>query len=79
MLTALQQVEDTIAAAECPRSRSNYAAGLQGGRPGRKITNNQYRAGTVDYTTLVVAQATALTARTSAVQTTLLRLQSTIT
>ena len=79
VLTALQQVEDAIAAVRVLQSEEQLR--LQASREADQaetIANNQYQAGTVDYTTLVVAQATALSARTSAVQTTFLRLQSTI-
>jgi NodT family efflux transporter outer membrane factor (OMF) lipoprotein len=79
VLTALQQVEDSIAAVRVSEVEEQLR--LQASKEADQaetITSNQYQAGTVDYTTLVVAQATALSARTTAVQTTLLRLQSTI-
>jgi NodT family efflux transporter outer membrane factor (OMF) lipoprotein len=79
VLTALQQVEDAIAAVRVSEAEEQLR--LQASKEAdqaESIVTNQYQAGTVDYTTLVVAQATALSARTTAVQTTLLRLQSTI-
>lgn len=79
VLTALQQVEDAIAAVRVSEVEEQLR--LQASKEADQaeaIATNQYEAGTVDYTTLVVAQATALNARTTAVQTTLLRLQSTI-
>ena len=79
VLTALEQVEDAIAAIRVSEVEEQLR--LQASKEADQaevITTNQYQAGTVDYTTLVVAQATALSARTTAVQTTLLRLQSTI-
>ena len=79
VLTALEQVEDAIAAIRVSEVEEQLR--LQASKEADQaevITTNQSQAGTVDYTTLVVAQATALSARTTAVQTTLLRLQSTI-
>ena len=79
VLTALEQVEDAIAAIRVSEVEEQLR--LQASKEADQaevITTNQYQAGTVDYTTLVVAQATALSARTTAVQTTLLRLQRTI-
>lgn len=79
VLTALQQVEDAIAAVRVSEVEEQLR--LQASKEADQaeaIATNQYEAGTVDYTTLVVAQATALSARTTAVETTLLRLQSTI-
>jgi NodT family efflux transporter outer membrane factor (OMF) lipoprotein len=63
-LTAFEQVEDDLAAArvlqteEAPR-RQAYDAADQA----QKILLNEYRAGQVAYTSVVVAQATALSAR----------------
>lgn len=79
VLTALQQVEDAIAAVRVSEAEEQLR--LQASKEADQaeaITTNQYQAGTVDYTTLVVSQATALNARTAAVQSTLLRLQSTV-
>jgi NodT family efflux transporter outer membrane factor (OMF) lipoprotein len=64
VLTAFQQVEDDLAAArvlqteEPLRSEASKAADEE-----ETIALNEYRAGTVDYTTVVTAQATALSAR----------------
>jgi NodT family efflux transporter outer membrane factor (OMF) lipoprotein len=64
VLTAFQQVEDDLAAAhvlqdELPlRAQASQSADLA-----EQIALNQYRAGTVAYTSVVVAQATALSAR----------------
>jgi NodT family efflux transporter outer membrane factor (OMF) lipoprotein len=79
VLTALQQVEDAIAAERVLQveEQLRYQASKEADQA-EAITTNQYRAGTVDETTLVVAEATALSARTTAVQTTLARLQNTI-
>jgi NodT family efflux transporter outer membrane factor (OMF) lipoprotein len=64
VLSAFQQVEDNLAAAhvlqdELPlRAQASKSADLA-----ETIALNQYRAGTVAYTSVVVAQATALSAR----------------
>ena len=64
MLTAFQQVEDDLAAArvlqteEPLRREASQAADAE-----ETIALNEYRAGTVDYTTVVTAQAAALSAR----------------
>ena len=79
VLTALQQVEDNIAAIRVLETEEQLR--VQASKEADQaevIANNQYTAGTVDYTTLVVAQATALNARETAVQATMTRLQSTI-
>ena len=66
VLTAFQQVEDQLAAErilgqEAPfRTEASQAADAA-----ERIALNQYRAGTTTYTTVVVAQNTALQARTS--------------
>jgi outer membrane protein TolC len=64
VLTALGQVEDNLAAQRVYgpeeaqlKSASDVASANE------TITRNEYRAGTVDFTTVVTAQATALAAR----------------
>ena len=70
ILTALQQVEDNIAAARVLDAEYDLdAAASQAADEAEKIVNNQYTAGTVDYTTVVVAQNTALTARRALITT----------
>ena len=70
VLTALQQVEDNIAAARVLDTEYDYdAIASQNADEAEKITNNQYLAGTVDYTTVVVSQNTALSARRTLIQT----------
>lgn len=68
VLSAFQEVEDDLAservyAQELPLR----AAASQAADAAERIALNQYRAGTVDYTTVVVAQSTALTDRTALV------------
>jgi NodT family efflux transporter outer membrane factor (OMF) lipoprotein len=64
VLTAFQQVEDDLSASrvlqseEPLRQDASNAANQE-----ETIALNEYRAGTVDYTTVVTAQATALSAR----------------
>ena len=63
VLTAFQQVEDNLAAqrvlaAEQPDLQASVTAADQAAR----ILNNQYNAGTVDYTSVVVAEAAAYNA-----------------
>jgi NodT family efflux transporter outer membrane factor (OMF) lipoprotein len=78
-LTAFQQVEDNLAgvryyALEEQQRKSAYGAASAAER----ISLNQYKAGTVDYTTVVTAQTSALTARQSAITATSKRLQSAV-
>jgi len=63
-LTAFQQVEDNLAAAHVLQDEQPLRAqASQSADKAEQVTLNQYRAGTVAYTSVVVAQATALTAR----------------
>ncbi len=69
VLTALGQVEDNLTAQrvlgqELALSQSASTAATQN----EAIARNQYLAGQSDYTTVIVAQATALAARRAAVQ-----------
>ena len=63
-LTAFQQVEDALVAAKVLQNEEAYtrAASVAADRV-ETITVNQYQAGTVAYTSVVTAQATALAAR----------------
>ncbi len=70
VLTAFQQVEDNIAALRV--LETEYQLNLdasEGADEAAKILENQYLAGTVDYTSVVVAQATALADRRTVIQT----------
>jgi len=75
VLTAFQQVEDNIAALRVLEAESELrqAASEEADRA-EKLINTQYQVGTIDYTTVVVAQVQALNARTAAVQTARTRL-----
>lgn len=64
VLTALSQVEDNLAAQRVlAREEVNLSEASRAADQAEAITRNQYAAGTVDFTTVVTAQATALNAR----------------
>ena len=66
VLTAFQQVEDELAADRVLQKEEPYKlAASQDANQAEQILLNEYRAGTVDYTGVVAAQATALNARQS--------------
>jgi NodT family efflux transporter outer membrane factor (OMF) lipoprotein len=79
VLTAFGQVEDNLAAQrvlageQTLRQTASNAANAN-----ETITRNQYFAGQVDYTAVVVSQATALTARTAELQIEALRLTTAV-
>jgi NodT family efflux transporter outer membrane factor (OMF) lipoprotein len=61
VLTAFQQVEDELAALRILENEAVVEDGaLRSAREALRLTLNQYQAGTVAYTSVVVAQATAL-------------------
>jgi NodT family efflux transporter outer membrane factor (OMF) lipoprotein len=61
VLTAFQQVEDQVAALRILADQAEAeAAAVKSAREAERIINNQWLAGTVAYTSVVVAQATAL-------------------
>jgi|HubBroStandDraft_4_1064222.scaffolds.fasta_scaffold75594_2 NodT family efflux transporter outer membrane factor (OMF) lipoprotein len=64
VLTAFQQVEDDLAAARVLQTEEPLRlAASQAADQGETVALNEYRAGTVDYTTVVTAQNAALNAR----------------
>ena len=66
VLTAFQAVEDQLAAERVLAQETPYRAqASQAADAAETIALNQYRAGTTTYTTVVVAQSTALSARTT--------------
>jgi NodT family efflux transporter outer membrane factor (OMF) lipoprotein len=70
VLNAFQQVEDNIAALRVLEAEYDLdLAASQEADEAEKIVNNQYQAGQVDITTVVVAQNTALSARRTAIVT----------
>ncbi len=67
VLTAFQGVEDALAAASVlKREQPLLAAAVSDSTTNVEITLNEFKAGTVDYTTVATAQAAALTAQQSA-------------
>jgi NodT family efflux transporter outer membrane factor (OMF) lipoprotein len=69
VLTAFQQVEDNIAALRVLEAEYNLdAESSRNADEAEKIVNNQYQAGQVDFTSVVVAQNTAFSARRTALQ-----------
>jgi NodT family efflux transporter outer membrane factor (OMF) lipoprotein len=70
VLTAFQGVEDNIAALRVLASEADLAASAsRDADEAERIANNQYQAGQADFTTVVVAQNTALNARRTLLQT----------
>jgi NodT family efflux transporter outer membrane factor (OMF) lipoprotein len=64
VLTAFQQVEDDLAASRVLQiEEPQRAAASKAADEEETVALNEYRAGTVDYTTVVTAQAAALSAR----------------
>ena len=64
VLTAFQQVEDELAADRVLQKEEPFKrAASQDADQAEQILLNEYKAGTVDYTSVVTAQATALNAR----------------
>lgn len=69
VLTALQQVEDHLAALRLLAEESAVQQNaVSDAAQASKIAENEYRAGTVDYTTVVTAQVTELNNRETALQ-----------
>jgi NodT family efflux transporter outer membrane factor (OMF) lipoprotein len=67
VLTAFGQVEDALAAQRVLAAEEALrTAAAEAAVASETITRNQYAAGTVDYTSVVVAQAAALSARNAA-------------
>jgi NodT family efflux transporter outer membrane factor (OMF) lipoprotein len=61
VLTAFQQVEDQLAATRILAQQAEVQAGaVRAAQEAERLTLNQYRAGTVDYTAVITAQANAL-------------------
>ena len=68
-LTAFQQVEDNLAATRTLATESmNRAAAAQSANRAEVIANNQYLSGITDYSSVVVAQTAAYSARQAEIQ-----------
>ncbi len=79
VLTAFQQVEDNLAAMTVYRAEVvDLAAAADAADHALTIANNEYKAGTVDYTTVVTAQATDYGARQKLIQTVVSRQTSAV-
>ncbi len=70
VLTAFSGVEDNIAALRVLQSEADLAvAASRDADEAERIANNQYQAGQIDFTSVVVAQTTALNARRTVITT----------
>lgn len=79
VLTAFDQVEDNLAAQKVlAAEQPDLQASVKSADDALRITLNEYRAGTVDYTTVVVAQAAALSAHNAELQLEATRLTTTV-
>ena len=68
VLVAFQQVEDELAASRIiERQATVQDRAVAAAREAEQLALNQYRAGTVDFTTVITAQATALSNEVTAV------------
>jgi NodT family efflux transporter outer membrane factor (OMF) lipoprotein len=69
VLTGFQEVEDSLAALRILEDESQtQGKAVQAARESLAMTNNQYKAGTVSYLNVIVAQAAALSNEKTAVQ-----------
>jgi NodT family efflux transporter outer membrane factor (OMF) lipoprotein len=79
VLTAFQQVEDQLSGsrilAQQEKAQNDAVAAA---REAERVINNQYKAGTVAYTSVIVAQTTALNAAVTAVNIRQSRLTATV-
>lgn len=67
VLTALQNVEDQLVALRLLNEETTTEdAAVQAAEETLRLTNNQYKAGTVSYLNVIIAQTTALTDRVTA-------------
>lgn len=67
VLTAFQQVEDQISASRILAQQAEVQArAVEAAQLAEQLTLNQYRAGTVDFTAVITAQANALSSRQTA-------------
>jgi len=67
VLTSFQQVEDQVAASRIlERQAEVQGRAVQAAQEAERLTLNQYRAGTVDYTAVITAQATSLSSQQAA-------------
>lgn len=68
VLTAFQQVEDQLAALRILAQQAAVQEGaVKAAQEAQRLTLNQYEAGTVDYTSVITAQANALSSEQTAI------------
>lgn len=68
VLTAFQQVEDQLAASRILAQQAEVQArAVQAAQQAEQLTLNQYRAGTVDFTAVITAQANSLSSQQTAI------------
>ena len=78
-LSAFQQVEDNLVAQRVlAAEQPDLLRAMNAADQALKITNNEYQAGTVDYTTVVTAEATALAAHNAELAVEASRLTTTV-
>ena len=66
VLSAFQEVESDLAGVDAFRAEyEHYRIASQSADRAEQVTRNEYQAGTVDFTTVTAAQATAYNARTT--------------
>jgi len=71
VLNAFQEVEANLAGVAAYRvEQGQYAEASQAADRAEKVTMNEYRAGTVDFTVVTTAEVTAYSARTTLIQNT---------
>ncbi|WP_420383190.1 efflux transporter outer membrane subunit [Novosphingobium sp.] len=71
VLNAFQEVEANLAGVAAYRAEQmHYAVASQAADRAEKVTLNEYRAGTVDFTTVTAAEVTAYQARSALIQNT---------
>ncbi|HTX47819.1 MAG TPA: efflux transporter outer membrane subunit [Caulobacteraceae bacterium] len=79
VLTAFDQVEDNLSAQRVlAAEQPDLQAAVKSADDALRVNLNEYRAGTVDYTTVVVAQAAALSAHNAELQLEASRLTTTV-
>ncbi len=80
VLTAFQGVEDSLASSRVLENEQTYRdAAADAANTAERVALNQYRAGIIDQTTLLVAQSTARDARIAALQVSSQRLTTAVT
>lgn len=80
VLSAFAEVESDLSAVNAYRAEADhYAQAADAAERAQAVTRNQYQAGTVDYTTVSAAQATAYSARVSQIQNTVNRQTAAVT